>query len=301
MRSPRGCRCPWRTPASAPRCRPYGRARAARSASSRPTAADGRHRRRRRAGSCAPPRCGSGCSGGSGRSRTAARSRSRPSRRRCARGRPLRSPGSARRCRCRSASAAGASRGSCAAADGPRRPGLSSTCARGRELAGPGLARRGEPLLLEQHLAQLLGRAEVERPPGELVGLLLELGHAPAEVGREAPSGSARSTLMPCRSMRGEHGDQRPVQRLVDARAPLRREALLEHAVQAQREIGAFRGIGGGALERHLVEADRASAAAADRLVGERLAVEVQLGELGQAVAMARRRRSRRTAASTSS
>jgi hypothetical protein len=54
----------------------------------------------------------------------------------------------------------------------------------GRVLAGPRLARGSQPLLLEQHFAQLLGRAEVERPPGELVGLLLELGHAPAEVRR---------------------------------------------------------------------------------------------------------------------
>ena len=41
----------------------------------------------------------------------------------------------------------------------------------GRVAAGLGLARGGQALLLEQHLAQLLGRAEIEGAPGQPVGL----------------------------------------------------------------------------------------------------------------------------------
>ena len=44
-------------------------------------------------------------------------------------------------------------------------------------VAGLALAVGGQPEPLEQHLAELLRRADRERAAGQLVGLLLELGH----------------------------------------------------------------------------------------------------------------------------
>jgi hypothetical protein len=85
----------------------------------------------------------------------------------------------------------------------------------------------------------------------------------------------------------GEHGHQRPVEGLVDPRAPLGGQPRLEHAVQAEREVGAFGGIRRGALDWHLMEADPLLAAAADRIVGERVAIKVHLREFAQAMTVA--------------
>ena len=120
-------------------------------------------------GSCAPPRCGSGCSAGSARRRTAARSSSRRARRRCGRAssrdgcRPA-----ARRCRSISASTAAAIRGSCAAARGPLRRDPRARCAPVDHCAGRGLLAAGQAHLAEQDVAELLGRADVEALAGEL-------------------------------------------------------------------------------------------------------------------------------------
>ena len=51
--------------------------------------------------------------------------------------------------------------------------------------AGLALLAAGQAHLVEQHLAQLLGRADVELMAGELVDLLLELGHALGEIVRQ--------------------------------------------------------------------------------------------------------------------
>ncbi len=60
-------------------------------------------------------------------------------------------------------------------------------------------------LLVEQDLAQLLGRADVERPAGELVQLLFELEHALLESDESLRSCGA-STLMPACSMPSSTG-----------------------------------------------------------------------------------------------
>ena len=52
----------------------------------------------------------------------------------------------------------------------------------GRRLSGRGLAQRRQLHLVEQDLAQLLRRGEVERLPGELIRLLLEREHLLAEL-----------------------------------------------------------------------------------------------------------------------
>ena len=57
--------------------------------------------------------------------------------------------------------------------------------------------------------------------------------------------------------------------------------------MQAQRDVGAAGGIGGGLLDRHLLERDLLAAAAAHRLVRHHRVVEVQRRQLLQAVAVA--------------
>ena len=58
---------------------------------------------------------------------------------------------------------------------------------------GPRLALLAavEPLLVEQHLAELLGRADVEQPSGEAVNLVLQQGEALGEVVRQRHKGAA--------------------------------------------------------------------------------------------------------------
>ena len=69
--------------------------------------------------------------------------------------------------------------------------------------------------LAEQDVAELLGRAEVERLAGELVDLVLQRRHALREIAGQ-PRRICRSMRMPARSMRASTGTQRPLQRLVD-------------------------------------------------------------------------------------
>ncbi len=71
--------------------------------------------------------------------------------------------------------------------------------------AGLALLAGAEPELVEQHLAQLLGRADVEAAAGELVDLRLELGQLVGELGAELAQAPA-STLMPCRSISASTG-----------------------------------------------------------------------------------------------
>ncbi len=81
-----------------------------------------------------------------------------------------------------------------------------------------------------------------------------------------------------------EHGDQRALQRLIDARLALGDEAGLQHAPQPQRDVGILGGIGGGLVDGGLVEADLALALAADLLVLDRRVLQPALGERVHAV-----------------
>ena len=67
-------------------------------------------------------------------------------------------------------------------------------------LAALGLAAAGQLEVVEQELAELLGRAEVELVAGQLVDLLFQPRDALRERGGE-PRQDAGSTLTPARSM----------------------------------------------------------------------------------------------------
>ena len=138
-------------------------------------------------------------------------------------------------------------------------------------------------LLVEQDLAQLLGRADVERPAGELVELLLELEHALLELGRELAQ--LRRVDLDAGLLHAEqHRDQRPLDGLVDADHVLAGEPGLELRPQLHGDVGVLGGVVARLVDRHLVEAHLLGAAAGH--VGELdgLLVEIELGELVHAV-----------------
>ncbi len=140
--------------------------------------------------------------------------------------------------------------------------------------------------LVEQDLAQLLGRAEVEGAAGELDGLLLELGHALGEDAGELVE-AALVDGDAAHLHRRQHRWQRPLQRLVDRGQPLLEEAGLEVLPEAQRDGGMLARMVGGLLGRHLGEADARRTLAAHGLPGGGVVVEETLGDLVQAMAVA--------------
>ena len=124
----------------------------------------------------------------------------------------------------------------------------------GRPLAGLGLLAAGKPELAEEDVAELLGRADVELLAGELVDLGLDrrrlLREGAGEARKDLPVDLDAAPLHA-----REHRHQRPLQPLVDARDALGRQPRLQHAPDAQREVGVLRRVAGGAVDRHAVEA----------------------------------------------
>jgi hypothetical protein len=138
----------------------------------------------------------------------------------------------------------------------------------GGGLPGRGLPRDRELHALEQDLAELLGRAQVERAAGELVGLLLEREHALAE----RPALAAQQIRVDQHAV-ALHPEQdlahRHLELAVDARElRVGRDLRVERVVQAQRDVGILGRVLGRAVDVDLVEADLARALAAHLVVG---------------------------------
>jgi len=151
--------------------------------------------------------------------------------------------------------------------------------------AGLALLAAGEAELAEQHVAQLLRRADVELVAGEDIGLALELGHALGEVGGEGVQ--RRAVDLDAGTLhRGDDRRQRPLDRLIKRHHALAHQAALEQLVQAQGHVDAFGGIVAGLVERDLGEADQRLAAAADLAVLGHDMVEMAAGELVEQVAV---------------
>ncbi len=143
----------------------------------------------------------------------------------------------------------------------------------------------GQLLLVEQDLAELLGRADVELAAGDLVDLDLQLAQPLLEVGRQHPE-RRRIDLDAGLLHRQQHRDQRPLDRLVQRHHVFGGDARLELRPELQGHVGVLGGILHGALDRHLVEAHLLGARA--RHVGELdgLLAEVALGQFVHAVAV---------------
>ena len=157
----------------------------------------------------------------------------------------------------------------------------------GGEGAGLGLAAlAAEVQLVEQDLAQLLGRAQVEAAAGELVGLGLEAGHALGELGRELAQ-AVRVDLDAVAFHLGHDRHDGPVQRLVDGEHVLAEQLRAQRLPQPQRHLGVLGGVGRGLVDRHLGKADLRRPLAAD---GARRGCgrgQVALRQLVHAVAVA--------------
>ena len=149
--------------------------------------------------------------------------------------------------------------------------------------AGAGLLGAGQAHLAEQHVADLLGAAEIEGMAGELVGAPLRLHHLDAElVGEGAePIGV---DLDPGALHGGQHLRHGALQRLVDGEQALLLQAGLERVVEPQRHVCVFGGVGGGGLQLHLGEADLLLAGPRHLLERDGDVAEVELGQLVHAV-----------------
>ncbi len=156
-----------------------------------------------------------------------------------------------------------------------------------RSIGGPGavlvaLAAR-QLLFVEQDLAQLLGRSDVEFAAGNLVNLGLEFGQALLEV-RAEPLELQRIDLDAGCLHAEQHGDQGAFDRLVQGRDALGHQTWFQPRPELHGDVGILGGIVAGLVERHLVERHLPGAAACH--VGELdgLLAEMQLGQFIHAV-----------------
>ena len=107
--------------------------------------------------------------------------------------------------------------------------------------AGLALAAARQVELVEQNLAQLLGRADVEVVADILVDRGLDLGDAAGEIGREVGERGAVD-LDPGLLHRRDRRHQRPLDVLVERGHVVGDEPRLEVRVQPQRRVGALGG-----------------------------------------------------------
>ena len=159
---------------------------------------------------------------------------------------------------------------------------------RRRRLRGAGALERRQLQLHEQHVAELLGRVDVEALAGDPVdalGALVELGFearglAGEDAGVDADAGPLE---------RDEHGDQRPLERLVDRRERGGLHLLRDDRRDLRGQVGALAGPRQQRRRRHRAGRDRLGALADDRLERagairqqlERDRVQLRLGAVG--------------------
>ena len=144
---------------------------------------------------------------------------------------------------------------------------------RGRPGAGLGLLAARQAHLAEQDVAELLGRARIDRLAGKLPDLGLEPHGLLGEIARQPRQHLAVDrNAAPLHA--GEHRDQRPLQGLVDRHHVLGDEAGFEHLPQPQRHVGILGGVFGRLVDRHIGEADMALAGAGDLAVVDGAVVE---------------------------
>jgi len=157
----------------------------------------------------------------------------------------------------------------------------------GRGGAARGLAHDRQPHAAEQDLAQLLGRVQVERLAGQLVGALLQRQHFLAQLVALAPQ-LLGIDLHAVALDHGQHARDLQLQQVGALQPFVLGHARAQHLVQLQREIGILAGIMPRQGDRHLVETDLLGALAAQVFVVHAAAPEKPLGQVVQAHAAMR-------------
>ena len=127
--------------------------------------------------------------------------------------------------------------------------------------AGLTLLAARQAQLFEQHVAQLLGRADVEIVADRAVNRCLDLGDALPEIFRQLGERFAVD-LDPFPLHRRDDRDQRPLDRLVERGHLVAHQPRLEQHVQPQRRVGPFGGEIARPIGRHLGKGDQALAGA---------------------------------------
>ena len=153
---------------------------------------------------------------------------------------------------------------------------------RGVGAPGPGLSAppARQTHLVEQDLAELLGRANIEVLSGKLPDLVLEPGDGLGEGQRQARQRRLLDFYAPPLHL-GENGRKRPLQRLIDRGDGFGGEAGFQDHPQPQADIGLLAGIFGGARHLDTVERHRVAAGAHDLFLGEAGIREEAAGEFG--------------------
>ena len=146
----------------------------------------------------------------------------------------------------------------------------------GRGGPGPslGLGAAGQPERAEQHVAELLGAAGIDR----LAGNLLDLQFEPFGVCREF-AGQPRQHLAvdgnaaPLHAR--QHAHHRPLQRLIDGRHPVSGEARLHREPEPERNVGFLCGIFCRPADIDIVESHARFSTSGQRIEIDRRVIEI--------------------------
>ncbi len=154
-------------------------------------------------------------------------------------------------------------------------------------IAALGLFASRKAHFAKQNFADLFGRGDVERMPGEFMNLHFQRGQLLAEILRKVFQ-ECRINLDACQFHLGNHGNKRPFDVFVYGGHFLASKTRLERLVKAQGYIRVLGGIIQRLFNRHLIESDLVFAFARHVLVSDILMTEKLQGQIIHPVAVRR-------------